>query len=387
MPATEKLDALLHHATQSGALAGVVAAVSDRDGLIYEGASGVRSLDAPDPVPPDGVFLIASMTKAVTTAAVMQLVERGKLFLDDPASTVLPHLAEIPVLEGFNADGSPRLRKAREPITLRNLLTHTSGHSYEFTSPEIVAYKDAVGTPSILDCENAALETPLLFDPGERWEYGIGIDWAGKMLEAVTGMRIGDYMRENLFIPLGMTSTSFKISDDQRRRLMAIHERKDDGSLEPTDTELPQDPEFEMSGGGLYGTAGDYMRFARMILNQGVANGRVVLKPETVALMQIDQLPRMACGVIKSSDKDLSNDADFFPGEAAGWGISFLINRHQVPGGRAPNSLGWAGLANSYYWIDPTNGIAAVIATQILPFFDPKMIALLHDFERTVYAG
>lgn len=383
----DRLDALLAEAVQDQRIPGVIAALCDRQGLRYEAARGLSALDADAPMRTDSVFWIASMTKAITAAAAMQLVERGQLSLDAPAADVVPQLGRQQVLEGFAEDGSPRLRAPRTPVTLRHLLTHTSGLGYEFVNADLARWCERSGTPGILSCQNATLATPLLFDPGTRWEYGTGIDWAGKMVEAVSGQSIGSYLQQHLLQPLGMHSTSFKLRADQRARLAGMHARAPDGSLSAIPFEVPQEPEFEMGGGGLYGTAGDYLRFARMILGDGTLDGVQVLRPDTVALMRSDQCPDLACGAFPTVAPTVSNAADFYPGQAQGWGLSFLINRRADAGGRAANSLAWAGLANAYYWIDPQRGIAAVLATQILPFFDAHVVALLRDFERAVYAG
>ncbi|HSA79912.1 MAG TPA: serine hydrolase domain-containing protein, partial [Geminicoccaceae bacterium] len=231
-----------------------------------------------------------------------------------------------------------------------------------------------------------ALRTPLLFDPGERWEYGINIDWAGKMVEAVSGQKLGAYLKANVFEPLGMRDTAFKITDDMRRRQAKIHQRGEDDSLTPLlDLEIPQEPEFEMGGGGLYGTVRDYAKFVRMILNQGRADGQQVLKPETVAKMSVNQMGACRVCAVKTAMPALSNDAEFFPGMPKTWGLSFMINTERAPTGRNPGSLAWAGLANSYYWIDPTAGVGGVYATQVLPFADKKALPLFLAFEKTIY--
>src|SRR5262249_55549678 len=207
---------------------------------------GLRAIGQDAPMTPDTVVWIASMTKAITGTAAMQLVEKGKLDLERPASEVVPQLAAARVLEGFDAAGKPRLRAPRRPITLRHLLTHTAGFSYEIWSPEIARYQSATGTPGITTCTNAALTTPLLFDPGDRWEYGIGIDWAGKMVETASGQRLDRYLQENILGPLGMKDTSFKLSPDQRARLATVHQRDEKGVLAPIEFGLPEDPEFHM---------------------------------------------------------------------------------------------------------------------------------------------
>src|SRR5262249_54692896 len=216
---------------------------------------------------------IASMTKAITGTAAMQLVERGKLSLEGPASAVVPALASAKVLEGFDAGGQPRLRAPKRPITLRHLMTHSAGFAYEIWRPEIAQYQSVTNTPGITTCANAALTTPLLFDPGDRWENGISIDWIGKMVEAASGQKLDRYFQDNIFGPLGMNDTSFKVSPSQRARLASVHQRDDKGALAPIEFGLPEEPEFLMGGGGLYGTARDYLAFTQMILRGGSVGG------------------------------------------------------------------------------------------------------------------
>lgn len=385
MSLQDKADALLQSSVSAGDVPGVVAMATDRDGTIYEGGFGERVLGGGAAMTPDTVLWIASMTKAITAAAAMQLVEQGKLDLDAPASDVIRYLADVPVLEGFDKSGRPIERAPKRPITLRHLLTHTAGFAYEVWQQPILDYQKAKDLPGITSCENAALKTPLLFDPGERWQYGINIDWAGKMVEAVSGQALGAYMTANIFEPLGMASTAFRITDDMRARLAKIHQREAGGFEVLEDLELPQEPEFEMGGGGLYSTIGDYARFVRMILNQGKANGHRVLAPETVAAMSTNQMGDNRVCELKSAIPDLSNDAEFFPGMAKTWGLGFMINEAPAPTGRPAGSLAWAGLANSYYWIDPASGIGGVYATQILPFVDEKALPLYFAFETAVY--
>jgi CubicO group peptidase (beta-lactamase class C family) len=334
---------------------------------------------------PDTVVWIASMTKAITGTAAMQLVEQGKLSLDAPASDVIAYLGEVEVLDGFDAAGQPLTRAPKRPVTLRHLLTHTAGFGYEIWSPSIMRYQKAKGIPGVTTCENAALKTPLLFDPGERWDYGINIDWAGKMVEAASGQRLGAYMQTHIFEPLGMSSTGFKITPEMRARLAKVHQRDDAGQLSPVDLEVPQEPEFEMGGGGLYSTVGDYLKFVRMILNQGTADGQRLLKPETVELMSTNQMGDCRVCELTTAVPHLSHNAEFFPGMPKTWGLTFMINTEDAPTGRSAGSLAWAGLANSYYWIDPVKGIGGAYATQILPFVDVKSLPLYYAFETTVY--
>jgi CubicO group peptidase (beta-lactamase class C family) len=298
---------------------------------------------------------------------------------------VVPEIGKAQVLEGFDAAGKPRTRPPKRPITLRHLLTHSAGFAYEFWNADIGRYQEVMGVPGIITCENAALTTPLLFDPGERWEYGIGIDWAGKMVEAVSGKRLGVYLRDNLLGPLGMNDTGFKITPSMRSRLAKIHQRGKDGKLTPTDLEIPQQPEFEMGGGGLYSTVGDFQKFIRLILHQGKANGHQLLKPETVALMSRNNMGDVRVSRMKTVMPDATLDVEFFPGVPKTWGLSFMINEAPAPTGRSAGSLAWCGLINTYFWIDPAKGVGGIYLTQILPFFDTKSLPLFLEFEKTVY--
>jgi CubicO group peptidase (beta-lactamase class C family) len=385
MSLQSEADAVLHGAVANGDVPGVVAAATDRDGTIYEGGFGERVIGTGIAMTTDTVGWIASMTKALTGTAAMQLVEQGRLELDRPAADWVPELSEVQMLEGFADDGEPLTRPPRRPITLRHLLTHTAGFSYEIWSEEIIRYQEAKGIPGIISCQNAALSTPLLFDPGERWEYGINIDWAGKMVEAASGRRLGAYMQEHIFEPLGMRDTAFKLRPDMRARLAKIHQRGDDDGFTALDFEIPQEPEFDMGGGGLYGTVGDYLKFVRLTLNRGEADGQQVLRPETVDMMARNQMGECRVRAVKTAMPPLSNDAEFFPGMPKTWGLTFMINTEQAPTGRSAGSLAWAGLANSYYWIDPKQGVGGVYLTQILPFADRKALRVFFEFEKAVY--
>ena len=381
----KSIDTAFTQAVESRAMPGIVAMAATDKGVVYEGAFGKRELGKDAPMTLDTVVWIASMTKAITATAAMQLVERGKLDLELPASETVPALASAKVLEGFDAAGKPRLRPAKRPITLRHLLTHTAGFAYEIWEPSIAQYQQATGIPGITTCANAALTTPLLFDPGDRWDYGINIDWVGKMVEAVSGQTLDRYFQENIFGPLGMNDTAFKIGPAQRTRLAKIHQRDDKGALAPIDLEIPQDPEFHMGGGGLYGTAGDYLTFALMLMQAGSLKGTQVLKPDTVALMAQNHIGALEVGVLKTAISPLSNDVELFPGMSKKWGLSFLINSQQAPSGRSAGSLAWAGLANTYFWIDRTKRVAGVFLSQVLPFYDHTAINLFGNFETEVY--
>jgi CubicO group peptidase (beta-lactamase class C family) len=387
MPQFSGVDEVLRAAIDRGDVPGVVAMAATRESVVYQAAFGRRALPDGPPMTADTVFWIASMTKAITSTAAMQLVEQGKLALDRPIAEVLPELAAPQVLEGFDPAGAPRLRPAKRPITLRHLITHTSGFVYDIWNPDIGRYMEQRGIPGIISCQNAALNLPLIFDPGEKWDYGIGIDWAGKAVERASGQRLGVYLAEHLFGPVGMNNTRFKLTPDRRARLAGMHARGHDGTLAPIPFEIPQEPEFEMGGGGLYSTAADYLAFQQLFLNEGRANGRQVLRPETVALMARNAIGDLDVRLLKTAAPASSNDAEFFPGMVKKWTLGFMISTAAVPGGRCADALCWAGLGNTYFWIDPTRGVAGVILMQLLPFADAKALALLDDFEKAIYAG
>lgn len=370
---------------QSGVAPGAVAIAASADGIIYEESFGRAGLDTDAAMSPDTVFWILSMTKAVTATACMQLVEQGLLGIDQPASEILPELASPQVLEGFGADGTPLLRPAKRPITVRHLLTHTSGYTYSLWSEALARYEQATGTPIIFSGKNAGLNLPLEFDPGERWQYGISLDWIGKIVEAVTGQSLEIYFRENIFSPLGMGNTGFLISSEQKRRLATAVERQPDGSLLSAPYEPPQRPEFFMGGTGLFSTPRDYMSFLRMLLNGGSLGEARVLRAETVASMMTNQIGTLCVEKMVSPLQTRSKDFDLFPGMEHKWGFSFDINPQPGPHGRSAGSVAWAGAMNTHYWIDSVKNITGALFTQVWPFFDEQVVDLFNSFERNVY--
>lgn len=381
------VDAVLERAVDAGEVAGVVALAADEDGVVYEGAFGKREIAKEPDMTLDTVFWIASMTKAVTSVAALQLVEQGKLQLDEPMSSLIAELASPQVLEGFDDAGVPRLRPARRPITLRHLLTHTAGFTYDIWHADTGRYMAHVGIPGIIDCKNVTLGTPLAFDPGDRWLYGINIDWVGKTVERVSGLSLEDYFREHIFAPLGMTDTGFVIRPDQRPRLASMHVRNPDGSLAAIAFEIPQQPEFFMGGGGLYSTGPDYLKFLQMLLHDGRFEGAQILRSETVAEMNRNHIGDLTVGVLKTAIPTSSNDAEFFPGMVKKWGLGYMISTEDAHTGRSSGSLAWAGLGNTYFWIDPAKRLTGMILTQILPFADAKVLSLFEQFESGMYAG
>src|SRR3954449_3744709 len=387
MQSKAQIDQILRQKSEAKEIPGVVAMAATGNEVIYQGAFGKRDLSKDNPMTADSVFWIASMTKAITTAAAMQLVEQGKLSLDEPIGKVLPDLAAPQVLEGFDAGGEPKLRPAKKPITLRHLMTHTAGFCYDVWNGDMGKYQEKTGIPNIFSCQNAALKGPIMTDPGTRWEYGINIDFVGKAIEAASGKRLDAYLRDHLLTPLGMTDTGFRIGEEQRKRLVGMHARGPDGTLTPIPFELEQDPEFHMGGGGLYGTAADYIKFTQMILNKGRGNGQQVLKPETVAMMGQNHIGDLNMTKMTSAVAFATNDVDLYPDMVKKWGLSFLINTARTAEGRSPGSLAWAGLANTYFWIDPSRDVSGVILMQLLPFADRHCLDAFAGFESGIYAG
>ena len=382
-----RCDAVLSGLTQGEArVPGVVEMVTDRDGDIYPGASGERRIGG-EAMTEDTVFAIFSTTKAIAGTTALQCVEDGLLDLDAPAKDYAPAIGNLQVIEGFEADGTPRLRAPKSDVTTRQLLLHTAGFGYDFFNEAYKRLAEEHGQPSVVTGSLAALQTPLLFDPGEKWEYGSNIDWVGQVVEGIRVKRLGEVMSERVFAQLGMTDIAFTRSDDMKARTASIHARGEDNSLTPMDDfALPDNPEVDMGGHGLYASIPEYMKFIRMWLNDGAGpNGRV-LKPETVDWavkggLVPPQKVTMLPGVIPS----LSNDAEFFPGLGKDWSYTFMVNTEDAPTGRPAGSIGWAGLANSYYWIDRANGVGGYWATQILPFGDAISFPGYMAFETAVY--
>ena len=266
------------------------------------------------------------------------------------------------------------------------LLLHTAGLGYDFFNQTYNRLAQEKGQPSVITASKAALMTPLLFDPGERWEYGSNIDWCGQVIEAIAGKRLGEVFRTRIFEPLGMHETTFELTDALRQRMPPACTR-----ATPTarwrrwTSSCPPQPEVHMGGHGLYGTVGDYMRFIRMWLNDGNGEHGRVLKAETVRMAEQNHLGDKKVTMLPGVIPSLSNDAEFFPGLSKSWALTFMVNDEEAPTGRPAGALGWAGLANLFYWIDRRNGFGGFWATQILPFGDPVSFVGYMDFETAFY--
>lgn len=382
----ERLDAALETPVEQGGIPMAVGGITNADETIYSGAFGERALGSGEPVSVDSVFNMASMTKAITATAAMQLVEQGKLDLDSPISKWLPDAADLQVLDGVDDSGQPILRAPSREITLRDLMTHTAGTAYTLWDADLQRYADAQGGLPALDYDDPATwNQPLMFDPGTRWEYGTSIDWIGRLVQEVSGQSLGAYMQEHIFDPLGMDSTGYKLTPSMADRRVENHLRQDDGSLEVAEWTGQSEPVREYGGGGLYGTMPDYLKFIRMILNDGTLDGHQILEPETVAQMSQNQMGDVRVEMLETTNAERSLDAEFFPGLEKSWGLSFMINEEEAPTGRPAGSLAWAGLYNTFFWIDPANDVGGVFMSQLLPFVDTEVLQAFHDFESAYY--
>jgi methyl acetate hydrolase len=373
------LKSILETGVAAGHAPGFSAAVITRGGEPVSACAGVRAVDAPTKVTPDTLFWIASCTKAITSIAALQLVERGLLDLDAPVGERLPLLASPKVLAGFDETGAGILRPATAPITLRRLLSHTSGLAYDFNCADLGRHLAATGQTLMGAGEP---DIPLMFDPGEAWLYGIGIDWAGRLVELASGQGLDAYFAEHIFAPLGLTDTTFFPDEAQAARKASVHQRLETGAFAPISFGMPDKPHFMMGGGGLYSTPDDYLKFLAAI----AGGGAPLLRPATFATMMSNQVGAFDAGALKTAQPTLSRDFEPLPGVTRRWGLAGLINQEPVPGGRSAGSLAWGGLANCYYWADPLAGAAGVVMAQLFPFGDPGVLATFEAVERAVYA-
>ena len=379
-PGRIAVDEVLRSGIAQRKIPAVVGMIASGSRTLYAGAFGRRDSSGV-PVQVDSVFQIMSMTKAVTTVAALQLVEQQKVDLDEPVARHLPQFEKIQVLEGFDSDGTPSLRAAITAPTLRHLLTHTSGLCYDVWDEAMFRYTSK-------NPESPAVPGPLMFEPGKRWQYGRGLDWTGRLVEAISGMTLEEYFQQKLFRPLGMEDTSYIMPASKFERLVSNHQRGQNGDLQQDDRKAPLPPKSFNGGGGLYSTASDYIRFMQMILNHGTGrNNTRILKAKTIDSMEVNQIGALKAGKMKTFRPDLSSDVDIQPGHTEKWGLGFLINTTPYVGGRSAGSLAWAGLYNTFYWIDPKRDFCAVIMMQFLPFVDREAVGLLNDFERVVYSA
>jgi len=376
---TTQLDAILANAVATGAAPALAAIVVSPDEVLYSGAVGVE---------PNTIFRYASCTKALASVAALQLVEQGRISLDDDVAAHLPEFGKVQVLDGF-VDGEPILRTPSRAPLVRELLNHTSGAEYFFTNENIKAFHEATGTPAILSGEKASItDVPLGRDPGTMWAYGTSVDWLGLLVEQVSGQGLDEYIAEHIAGPLGMTDVTFHPTDEQAARLMPLYARTPEGGLVEIPFELPPAPEWWAGGHGSYGTAAAYGRFMQALLRGGELDGVRILNEDTVELAFTDSLNGvpMPTDGIPTSAPELSNDVPPYP-FAEGWGLGFHLTLEDVPNARRAGTGDWAGLFNLYYFIDRSTGVAAMLLTQVLPFFDWPIVETFMQIEATIYAG
>jgi methyl acetate hydrolase len=376
--AVARLNERLQVAVDRGDVPGVVAIAADRNRIIYSGAFGLRDVAHRQPVTVDTIFRIASMTKPITSAALMQLVEQGRVALNDPADKYLPAFRDLQAFDSFSsATGAYTVHPAARRPTVRELLTHTSGLAYNFVSPTVRDFKPREG-----DVFEAG---PLVFEPGQRWHYGPSTLWVGKIVETVSGETLETYLHERFFGRLGMRDTSFNVRPEDQGRVTTLATRRPDGSLvEQPAAPVPTVTEFR-GDGGLFSTAVDYIRFEQMVLNDGRFNGTVVLSEKSIAAMATNQIGGLHVSALKTAMPERSSDFTFVDDGRDKWSLGFLITARATPGKRSAGSLSWGGIDNTYFWIDRSRGVAGVILMQFLPFADSKALAVYDAFERGTY--
>jgi CubicO group peptidase (beta-lactamase class C family) len=370
----EPLERLMREGVANGVAPGIVAAVTDRDTILYQLAAGVRSSASGEEMRPDTVFRIASMTKLVTSLAIMMLVEEGKIELDQPFAAYFPEYRQPGVLESFDAKtGQFTVSPARGPITVRQLLTHTSGYGYWFLDPPLLALMK--GVPNLSD-------SPFLMRaPGERFAYGVSTDVMGQAIEPVSGMPLEAFFAKRIFGPLAMSSTSYRLPGAER--LAAVHARGPGGFIEQPNEAAGPSPS---GGGGLYSTAADYLALLRVFLRHGDSPGGRLIASRYIEMMTENQIGDLCAARQRTALPSRTCDFLFMDGtQKIGFGV--LIEMEGGSAGRSAGSYGWGGIYNTYFWVDPRAGFAAVLLMQTSPFSDPSSIDFYRRFERAVYAA
>lgn len=392
-----RLNSLFEAAVKEKKVPGVAAIALDQSGdVLFKGTYGSTNLDDPSaaPVTSKTPVMMFSCTKLVTSVAALQLIEQGRLHLEDLVEKYVPDIAKIEVLDGFKPDGEPILRTAKRKSTVLNLMTHTAGFSYDFFSKETLRWRIHVGqNPSEYAPVGAMknYETPFNSDPGSRYEYGVNIDWLGFVIEAVSGMPLNEYVEKNILNPLGMNDSGPHVKEGASR--FVVHQKGEDGGL----TAVPPiayatAPERYGGGHFLYSTLDDYSTFLLTILNQGThpTTKTQILKAETVEeYLFNDQIPKICSnkgiGVIESASPIFTSEGEFLPGLEKGWSCGLMVSLEDSPKGRSAGSGSWAGLGNLYYWLDPKGGKLGLVMSEILPFMDKEVLRLFDELERAVY--
>jgi methyl acetate hydrolase len=373
--ASERLDAFLRSTVDGGDIPGVVAMVVDPHTTIYTGALGKADVSHDRPMRPDTIFRIASMTKPVTSLAAMMLIEEGQLALDDPVAKYLPEYSRVRVMTASHADGTYELRQPRRPITIRDLLTHTSGIVYSFVDARLAKLDDGHKT---------VWELPLVCDPGERFAYGPNSAVLGDIIAKIAHVPLDAFFRQRIFEPLRMDDTFFSVPAAKRDRVVTVHARTADGSLHESANPTALDAPVR-GDGGLFSTAADYARFMQVFLNRGRAGNTRLVTDRTIRLMTSNQIGSLTVGEQSSSDLSVARPFPIGAGKDT-FGFGFQIaGRPAATGFRSAGSLSWGGIFNTHFWIDPRRSIAAVVLMQLLPYYDPRALDVLRGFEREVY--
>jgi CubicO group peptidase (beta-lactamase class C family) len=361
---------------------GVVALVVDRDHVLYEGAAGKLDIGHNVPMPVDGIFNIASMTKPVTSVAIMMLLEQGKLQLDDPVSKYLNGFDNLKVITKFNqADGTYETRPAKRAMTIRHLLTHTSGIGYAFCNPIVARLQKGN--------QKSEWEIPLLNDPGDKWNYSASTRVLGLVVEKITGATLENWDQEHIFKPLGMTDTSYAVASGKQSRVSMTHSRVDGAIKEQPRGTVPSTPTAPFRGdGGLYSTVRDYGMFMRMLLNGGHLGAAKILSEQSVRMMGENNIGSIFVELQPAADPLRTKPFPLGAGkDKFGLGFQIASKNDAFANFRSPGSMSWAGIFNTEFWVDPVRHIGGVQMMQILPFYDDGAIRTLRDFERLVYQG
>jgi len=370
------LSAFLKTATDRGDVPGVVVAVVNKDGSLYHEAFGVSSTVRRTPMTKDTIFNMASMTKPVTSVAIMMLVDEGKLKLDDEVAKYLPKYRNPLVISKFNdADGSYETRAAKRPITIRHLLTHTSGIGYGFASPTL--------TKIMQRTMQSEMDVPLLFEPGESWAYGASTRVLGNVVEVISGQKIDAFLESRILQPLGMLDTSYLVPPAKHSRVVAVNARGADGKF--AERPMPATLPAQVAGdGGLYGTASDYGLFLRMLLNRGKLGDRRILSEKSAKAMFENHTGRVVVQPQVSAIPALSRNFPLGAGKDR-WGLGFQLAAEKAPNRRAPGSGTWAGIYNTHFFIDPDTEIGVIVMMQTLPFYDETSMKVYAGVEEAVY--
>lgn len=383
--ATEVIDT----AISEGELHFAVAAVGNTSGQLWSHSAGHRDAQKTEVAADDNIIQIASMTKLITTIGALQLVEQGVLDLDTPITAYAPQLSELQVLKGFDEQDNPILENADRAPTIRELMTHTGGYVYEFWNANAKKASELGVSESLFSGGNY-LAAPLAFEAGTAWEYGINTDWLGVIIERISGQRLSAYFDENIFDPLRMVDTFYELPQEKMNRSVTVMARVNEALIElPTLQPAPMakgSMAHYSGGGGLYSTVADYGRVLQMLLNDGALDGETLLTPETVDSMFVNNIGDIQLAALGTVMPEVSNTADLSFGNPATFGLGLLLHSEGVEGGRKAYSGSWAGLFNSYYWVDRESQTYGIFGTQILPFFDAASVDTLLKLEQAVYA-